>query len=79
MSKFKPGDKVVFYRTESHDRLRDTWIGETLILKELDYPYNNQRWTIKTKNFYWIVRESEIISEKVYNSPLYKALEENES
>lgn len=76
MSKFKPGDKVLFYRntfdggTTSRE---EAWLGKVITLDYFDGNHNGEP-TFTFDNSGWIVKESEIEHEHVYNSPLWKAL-----
>lgn len=71
----------MFYRNQSgHDNVREKqWLFRTLTLKSIDTGYdhfNSIRW-LSEECRGWIVRESEIVFEDVYNSPLWKAIHED--
>lgn len=72
--KFKPGDRVTFLKITNGSDGREQFLNKTITLVEPES--NNEedvRWLFE-ENGYWIVRESEIVLDIAYNSPLYQAL-----
>lgn len=73
MSKYKSGDRVVFIKPTTKNDGRMGYLNKVITLDKIDCEVPDVHWTFK-ENEWWIVRESEIEHEAVYNSPLYKAL-----
>lgn len=74
MTKFNIGDKFVFVQSAFNNPERARLIGQTFTVKDFNtHDEDGPHYQIEeNSNVYFI--ESEIVSEEIYQAPLYQAL-----
>lgn len=74
MSKFQPGDKVIFLKLRHKNDGRINRLNKILTLVKIDEQSPPDTHWIFEENGGYIIRDSEIEHANIYFSPLYKEL-----